>query len=145
MTAMTQAIGRPSTFTQDLADRICAELADGRSLRSICREGWAPSTQTVFRWLREHDGFRDQYARAKEESADALIEEMAEIADMPPAYTAEGKIDPADVNNRRLQIDTRKWLASKLKPKRYGDKLELAGDAKAPLTVQVVKLTDAGG
>ncbi|MFN8996423.1 MAG: hypothetical protein ACK5X3_22525, partial [Pseudomonadota bacterium] len=68
-----------------------------------------------------------------------------EIADMPPAYTAEGKIDPADVNNRRLQIDTRKWLASKLKPKRYGDKLELAGDAKAPLTVQVVKLTDAGG
>lgn len=139
MNAMTKTIGRPSLFTQDLADRICAELALGRSMRAVCREDWCPAMQTVFRWLRENDAFREQYARAKEESADALIEEMAEIADMPPAYTAEGKIDPADVNNRRLQIDTRKWLASKLKPKRYGDKLEVGGAGKdGAVLVQVV-------
>lgn len=119
--------GRPSTFTQDLADRICAELSVGRSLRSICREDWAPSTQTVFRWLRQHDEFRDQYARAKEESADAMAEEIAEIADIPPAYGPDGKIDNGDVQNRRLQIDTRKWLASKLKPKKYGDKVQVDG------------------
>lgn len=136
---MTKAIGRPSSFTQDLADRICAELALGRSMRSVCREDWCPSMQTVFRWLRENDTFREQYARAKEESADAMIEEMSEIADEMPAYTPEGKIDPADVNNRRLRIDTRKWLASKLKPKKYGDRVAVGGDGpNGAVLVQVV-------
>lgn len=131
--------GRPSTFTQDLADRICAELCIGRSLRSISREGWAPSTQTVFRWLREHDGFRDQYARAKDEAADAMAEEITDIADTPPAYGPDGKIDNGDVQNRRLQIDARKWVAAKLKPKKYGDKVEVGGTGKdGAVLVQVV-------
>lgn len=129
--------GRPSTFTPDLADRICAELADGRSLRSVCREDWAPSTQTVFRWLREHEGFRDQYARAKEEAADALADEITEIADdgrndwmekldkdgTPVGWLLNGEA----VSRSKLRVDSRKWLASKLKPKRYGDKLEVGG------------------
>lgn len=131
--------GRPSVFTQDLADRICAELADGRSMRSVCREDWCPSMQTVFRWLREKDSFREQYTRAKEEAADAMIEEMSEIADEMPAYTPEGKIDPSDVNNRRLRIDTRKWLASKLKPKKYGERVAVGGDGpNGAVLVQVV-------
>lgn len=95
--------------------------------------------QTVFRWLREKDSFREQYTRAKEEAADAMIEEMSEIADEMPAYTPEGKIDPSDVNNRRLRIDTRKWLASKLKPKKYGERVAVGGDGpNGAVLVQVV-------
>ena len=131
--------GRPSTFTQETADRICAMLAQGKSMRTVCKEDWAPPMETVFRWLRENEAFQQQYARAKQEAADALVEEMADIADAPPAYGPDGKIDNGDVQNRRLQIDTRKWLASKLKPKKYGDKLEVGGTgAGGAVMVQVV-------
>lgn len=119
--------GRPSSFTPELADHICACLAEGRSMRSVCRDEGMPDLSTVFRWLRTNDGFREQYARATEERGEALADEIVDIADMPPAYktTAEGtSIDPADVANRKLQIDTRKWVASKLKPKKYGDQVE---------------------
>lgn len=137
--------GRPSTFTQDLADRICAELAEGRSLRSVCREDWAPSTQTVFRWLREHQAFRNQYARAKEEAADALADEIIDIADEREgkAIMSEGEevavvFDATAVARNRLRIDARKWVASKLKPKRYGDRVELAGPEGGPVQFQVL-------
>jgi hypothetical protein len=73
-----------------------------------------PSTVTVFSWLRTHEEFLNQYTRAKEESADALTDEMLDIAD-----DVEG-----DSQRDRLRVDTRKWIASKLKPKKYGDKLE---------------------
>lgn len=143
-------MGRPSSFTQDLADRICAELAEGVSLRSVCKADDMPSTQTVFRWLREHESFRDQYARAKEESADALGEEIQDIADdgtndWMERFNEKGEsigwtLNGEHVQRSKLRIDARKWLMSKLKPKRYGDKLELSGDPKAPLTVQVVRM-----
>jgi hypothetical protein len=106
--------GRPSDYTQELADRICAQLSDGKSLRSVCKADDMPSTVTVFSWLRTHEEFLNQYTRAKEESADALTDEMLDIAD-----DVEG-----DSQRDRLRVDTRKWIASKLKPKKYGDKLE---------------------
>ena len=132
--------GRPSTFTQDLADRICAELAEGRSLRSVCSQDWAPSTQTVFRRIRQYDEFRDQYARAKEEAADSLADEIVDIADERDgkAIMAEGEevavvFDSTAVARNRLRIDARKWIAAKLKPKKYGDKLDLEHSGKVDL------------
>ena len=107
-------MSRPSTFTKDLGDAICAELCDGRSVRSVCRDESMPSVKTIMRWLRENEEFRQQYARAKEESADAMADDILEIAD----DLSE------DAQSRRVRIDARKWIASKLKPKRYGDKVE---------------------
>lgn len=126
--------GRPSDYTKELADNICARLSEGESLRSVCRDENMPDKSTVFRWLRLHKEFSDQYARAKEESADALFEELLEIADdgtndWMERQSADGTTGGWQVNGEalqrsRLRVDTRKWALSKLKPKKYGDRIE---------------------
>ena len=142
-------MGRPSGYTQELADRICSELSGGRSLRSVCDDEGMPDRQTVFRWLRQHDEFCAQYARAKEEAADALADEILDIADDARNDWME-RVDPENpgyqfngehVQRSKLRLEARKWTASKLKPKKYGDRVALAGDAENPLQVHVVDLT----
>lgn len=116
--------GRPSDYSQELVDTICEQLSEGMSLRTICDADDMPAKSTVFRWLRTHEEFQDQYARAKQESAEAMIEDMLAIADTG---------NRTDTQRARLRVDTRKWIASKLKPKKYGDKMQLAGDPDNPL------------
>lgn len=141
--------GRPSDYTVDLADIICSRLANGESMRSISLDDEMPSRQTMFRWIREKEGFRDQYTRAKEESADAYAEEIADIADNGtndwmetadpdnPGYRLNGE----HVQRSKLRIDSRKWLASKLKPKKYGEKLSVGGDSENPLQMLVKEIS----
>lgn len=118
--------GRPSIFTQEMADYICEGLAEGQSLRTVCKGTDTPAMSTVFKWLREIDSFTEQYTRATSERAEAMAEDMQAIAD-------DKTIDP---NHKRIMVDTRKWLASKMKPKKYGDKLALDGDGDgAPILV----------
>lgn len=127
--------GRPSEYTQELADDLCAQLAEGISLRSVCKAESMPCTRTVFTWLRTYPEFLRQYEKAKEECADALADEMLDIADdgandWMEKKNAEGEIVGWQVNGEhvqrsRLRIDSRKWIASKLKPKKYGDKVDL--------------------
>lgn len=118
---MTQ--GRPSIFSEELADEICERIADGESLRSICRDDEMPSKATVFRWLAEKQDFQDQYTRAREAQADSLVDDMLDIADGKKALL-EGS-DP-DVQRDRLAVETRKWIAGKLKGK-YSDKVKHVG------------------
>lgn len=118
--------GRPEVYTPELADRICAEIATSqKSLRTICKMKGMPSVMTILRWLREDkDGFCSQYARAKEEQAEMMVEDMLDISE----HTNEDHtaFTGANVVQRdRLRIDTRKWIASKLKPKKYGEKLDV--------------------
>jgi terminase small subunit len=87
-------------------------------LRAICAEAGMPARGTVYRWLIENADFQDQYARAREKQADYFAEEIIEIADSAEAESAA-------VSKAKLQIDARKWAASKIAPKRYGDKQEL--------------------
>lgn len=127
--------GRPEIYTQEIADRICAEIASStKSLRTICNADGMPSVMTVLRWLREDkDGFCAQYTRAKEEQADFMTEEMIEIADDGTndymtivKGDMEYNIENKEVTSRsKLRVETRKWAASKLKPKKYGDKLDI--------------------
>ena len=126
-------VGRPSDYTQELADQICSQLAEGKSMRTVCLPDDMPDKSTVFRWLRTHDEFRDQYERAKDESADALIEETLDIADdgTNDYITRENSdgseyevVNSEHIQRSRLRVDTRKWIASKLKPKKYGDKIQ---------------------
>lgn len=130
-------VGRPTDYTPELGDLICDMLAEGMSLRKVCSNNNMPDKSTVFRWLRSDPEFRDQYARAKEEAADALVEEMLDIADdasqdFQIVKSKKGNEYPvmnAEFAARsRLRVDTRKWIASKLKPKRYGDKLDITGE-----------------
>ncbi len=125
-------MGRPSDYSQELGDRICNELSEGISLRTVCLAEDMPSKTTVFRWLRENKEFRNQYATAKDESADALFEETIDIADgsVDEAKQADPKASGAVVNAIRLKVDTRKWMMSKMKPKKYGDKLDMTTNGK---------------
>lgn len=111
--------GRHSEYTPEIGAHICSEIAAGRSLRSICDDEGMPNKSTVFRWLARHPEFRDQYSRAQEDRTAAMAEEIIEIAD------DEGI---ADVQRARLRVDARKWLMSKMAPKKYGDKVAIGGD-----------------
>lgn len=106
--------GRPSKYTKALAARICQRIAEGESLRKICADPAMPSMFTIFHWLGDESKaeFSKQYAHARDAQADSLADEIVDIAD-----TEE---DPAKA---RVRVDARKWVASKLKPKKYGDKL----------------------
>ena len=123
--------GRPSKYTNKLADKICQMIAQGQSVRSICAEKDMISMQTFFRWLRENDKFREQYARACEERSYMHAEDIIEIADNATndymeKLEGDGYIfNSENVQRSRLRIDTRKWLMSKLNPKVYGDKLDM--------------------
>lgn len=131
--------GRPSEYTQEIADKICEQLAIGTSLRTVCLADEMPAIRTVFNWFRTYPDFLQQYARAKEESADAMSEEILDIADdgsndlmTIQKGNVEYEVENKEVVNRsRLRVDTRKWIMSKMKPKKYGDKLDLTSDGKA--------------
>lgn len=126
-------MARPSDYTQETADRICEQLSEGKSLRTVCLAEGMPDKATVFRWLREHKEFHDQYAISKDESADALFEETQDIADesLEGALSADPKASGAVVQAYKLRVDTRKWMMSKQKPKKYGEKVDVTSDGKA--------------
>ena len=136
--------GRPTKYTLALTDVICERLADGQSLRAICRAADMPAAASVFKWLRENEIFSEQYAIAKEASADALVEDMLDIADNEASQEVviEGVKrtvkDGASVAHARLRVDTRKWAASKLKPKKYGDKITSVHEG----SIAIAKMTD---
>lgn len=126
-------MGRPTGFNQSIADALCERLASGLSLRAICRNKAMPNKATVFRWLAQNSEFSDQYARAREAQADLYVDEMVEIADKPKIgqktkRTSDGKVETTTFDmteHRRLQIETRKWVAARMRPKKYGDKLDV--------------------
>lgn len=140
--------GRPSGYTQETADIICHRMAEGESLREVCRDPAMPSTSTVMRWAIAVEAFREQYTRAREALLEHWAEEITEIADdgsndYMDRLDKDGKVIGEVVNQEhiarsRLRVDTRKWLLSKLKPKKYGDKLELSGDATAPVAISII-------
>lgn len=133
-------------YSQEVADTICKRLAGGESLRAICRDDGMPDESTVRAWALDNvEGFAPQYTRARELGYQRLAEEALEIADTPKLgvktkindkgeeETTEGDM----IEHRRLQVDTRKWMLSKMLPKIYGDKLqtEVTGNLKHDHTV----------
>lgn len=132
--------GRPSDYSTETTAIICARLADGESLRSICRDAEMPDLVTVYRWIGKYPEFSQQYARAREDQADTLAEQIIDIADNVENDTNEdGSVNQDNIQRARLRVDARKWVASKLKPKKYGDRQEIVGDADKPIIVQIIK------
>lgn len=118
-------MGRPSDFTAEIAEEICERIALGESLRAICNDEHLPSERTVHRWLSADDerlaAFRQQYAHAREVQADTFADKIVDEA-----------FQATDAQIGRLRMDALKWKASKLAPKKYGDKLALGGDDSLP-------------
>lgn len=120
-------------YAPGVKDAVCEHIASGMSIREIAKLDGMPSMPTVFRWLTEDKAFQEQYARAREAQADTLFEEMLEIADDAKNDWMErnGDDNPGwqfngeHVQRSKLRLEARKWMAGKLRPKVYGDKLDL--------------------
>lgn len=126
-------MSRVIEFDQAIADTICEEIADGRSLRSICKDEGMPAKSTVFKWLAAVPAFADQYARAREAQADSLADDILDISD-------NKSLEP---NDRRIRIEARKWLAGKQRPKVYGDATTLKHTGPNGGPVEYTNMTEA--
>ena len=135
----------PMPFNQEVADYLCERIAtSSRGLKAICDEDEKlPSVSTILKWLNNSDDFKLQYAHARELQADYLADEILAISDdgsndlmtitkVDVSYETENK---EVVNRSKLRVDARKWIASKLRPKKYGDKLELDGGMNTTLSI----------
>ena len=135
--------GRPTIYTQALADEICERLAHGETLRKLVLDEHMPPSGTIYRWLDSNESFREQYAQARVRQAD---------------YYAEMIIDESfgaqDASIGRLRMDALKWASSKIAPKKYGDKIELESNNNQNLTlsfnipsrgndIEIIELEDA--
>jgi hypothetical protein len=134
---------RPKIYTPELGRAVCNRIAtSSRSMGRMCREEGMPALHTIFEWFDTQPEFLQSYARAREMQADYLAEECLDIADeqhigeKTTTSMKEGlKITREDMlGHRNLRIDTRKWFAAKMRPRKYGlTKVEVAGDPDHPL------------
>jgi hypothetical protein len=120
--------GRPTDYSPALAAEICEAIASGKKVSEICQSDHMPVTSTVYLWIGKHKEFSDQYAKAQADRSNLMADEILEIADNSgfDAVVVDGKavVNGEAINRARLRVDTRKWLMSKMQPKKYGDKLE---------------------
>lgn len=127
-------MARPSSYDPQIAATICSQVAEGKSLVRVCDEADdLPAFRTVYNWFQTHPGFVQEYARAKEIMLERMADEINRIADDVTE----------DANSRRVRVDSRKWLLSKLIPKVYGDATLLKhADANGnQLEVQVTRVS----
>lgn len=124
--------GRPSAYTAKIADRILNGLMDGKSMRKLCEADDMPDRSTVLRWMAADEAFATRCAHARALQAD-LMDDL--IIDTAEACT------PETAASDRVKISAYQWRASKLAPKKYGDKVALTGgdEGDAPLTVVIRK------
>jgi hypothetical protein len=132
-------MGRPSKYSAALAKRICVRMAGGDSLRKICKDATMPALATVLSWATGHTedataaGFPEQYARARSIRSELYADEIVDLAD-------DESVDP---QRSRLQVDARKWVASKLLPKTYGERLALSAPDGGPIPVEITSAAEA--
>lgn len=121
-------MGRPTLYSDELADDICDRLASGESLREMCASAAMPDESTIYRWLRSHDDFCEKYTRAREFQAEPFLEDCLAIAD-EPATTA------VEVSDKNVRIQTRQWAMGRLASKKYGNKVanEHSGPSGGPI------------
>ena len=133
-------------YSDALAEEILARVSAGEGLKTICQEGHMPSEAAVRQWVREdrgvdtengREGFASLYARARELGCDSIAEEIISISDEPILFNDEP--NNAIVQHARLRTDNRRWLLSKLAPKKYGDKVttEVTGADGAQLVTRI--------
>ncbi|MFN3352936.1 MAG: hypothetical protein ACK4Z5_04945 [Brevundimonas sp.] len=132
--------GRPSTFTQEIADEICERLSKGEPLAHICRDENMPAVRTVSDWKKAHQSFSADFARARDEGFDAIAADCLEIADESSKDTVYGKDgderpDTEWISRSKLRIETRLKLLAKWDPKRYGEKLDLNHSGGIGITI----------
>jgi hypothetical protein len=127
--------GRPSDYTPELGLRICERIASSTiSIARLCEEDWMPAYITIAKWRRDVPEFDSSFTRARHDRADLYAEETKDIADTP-VIGEKTKISQFGVEvtrgdmieHRKLQVQTRQWLASKINKNVYGNAVEVTG------------------
>lgn len=130
---------KQSEYTEEVALQICSRMAEGESVRSICRDEEMPCLATIFNWLRQQPTFVEHYTRAREVREETIFEENLEISDdgtndwMERRSEAEKgagvntgwTVNGEHIQRSRLRVDTRKWMLARMNPKKYGEKQTL--------------------
>jgi hypothetical protein len=133
-------MGRPTKYSPEITAEILTRITEGESLRSIVKDAHMPPQATVYEWLVAKPDFAEQYAYARDQQAETLADEIIALADEKPQEVTDdkgnGRIDNGWVTWQKNRVDARKWVASKLKPKKYGDRVTHAGDAENPLEIK---------
>jgi len=145
-----KAGGRSTEYSEEVASIILARLSDGESARSIARDPAMPVISTIMKWLADNKQFSEQYARACEMRADAVFDELFEIADdgqndWMERQDKDGEnigwqLNGEHVQRSKLRVDARKWALARMQPKKYGDRITHAGDPENPVVTK--ELTD---
>src|SRR5262249_5743607 len=147
-TQVPAKIGQPTKYSDEWARQFCDLISHGKSIVDICKQDGQPSRDSVYAWMREREDFSDMYARAREERADLLFERIAAIAeDATGDYVKKEDgtlvVDHENIQRSRLRVDTMKWMASKLAPRKYGDRVE--HDVKSNVSMPAILIQVGGG
>jgi ribosomal protein S7 len=126
---------RPIEFSVELATEIATRVAEGTPLTKVCKQAGMPRLTTVYKWLSLHASFDQLMRRARADVADTFFAQAIDIAH-------EKCVDSTAVQRNRLRVDTLKWAASKMNPRRYGDTLAIGGSEELP-PVQIEPLAGA--
>lgn len=122
----------------EIAKKVFDGMRNGLSAYKACVA--AGVNQSAFTlWMRDDEELAKEYARAREDLIERIANEIIEISDQDVEVSPEGKKDWAAIQKHKLQVDTRRWLLSKLAPKRYGEKLEISGDQDSPLKIEKIE------
>ena len=127
-TEPTRPVGRPSSYSDALADAVCERMLNGQSLVKICEDEEMPSRTTIYRWMDARPDFVARCARAREGLADFLVDDIERLADL----TTE-----ANVQSMKVKISTKQWRAMKMAPRIYGEssRTELTGENGGPIRI----------
>lgn len=131
--------GRPSKYTPEIAAEICARLSEGEPLRQICRDEHMPSWMAVYQWMDKDQELSIAIAHAREAGQDAMAERAyAEMYEEPERILSEGgnRIDSGYVQLVKARAEITLKMLAKWNPKRYGDRVAIAGDAANPLKIE---------
>ena len=128
-------MARPTIYNQELANELCKRIAQGKSLRSVCSADDMPDMSIVFDWIHSKPEFSNQYAQATGERSEAQHEELTDLSDevireVKAIPKTSAYISNALANAYKLKADNLKWSMSKMKPKKYGDKLDMTTNGK---------------
>jgi hypothetical protein len=134
-------IGRPTKWTQEIEDDICARLSRGEPLRAICRTEGYPEWNTFYSWMERSEALSARVALAREHGVEAIAQDTLAMIDAPPQLVVDNngvsRIDPAYVQWTKLRTEQRMKLLACWSPNRYGNRVQVAGDKDNPLQVNI--------
>jgi len=130
---------KPERDKDAICQAVLQGMRDGLSAFKACQAAGVPQS-TFNRWVDADAKLAEDYAHAREDLIERMANDVLELADSEVPETGDGKRDWQAIQKHKLQVDTRKWLLSKLAPKKYGDKLEVSGDAANPLVQRIERV-----